>query len=267
VTVGQATSVGDAARETALRLEAAGCETPHVDAEWLLAHILGASRSEVRARSGQLLTEGREPLAYVLGEWGFRRLALRVDERALVPRPETEIVVERCLLALAGVDEPAVLDVGTGSGAIALAIADEHPGTRVKGLDLSDAALSLAWENARRTGLDVTFVHGDLHDGLPAGPWDLVVSNPPYVDPGDLDGLAPEVRNWEPREALVDDGATRAIACCARDVLRPGGMLVLESAEAKADSVASELQALGYVAVEIARDLSGQKRVVEGVRP
>src|SRR5262249_46066548 len=146
----------------------------------------------------------REPLAYVLGEWGFRRLTLRCDERALVPRPETEVVVERCIELLRGASAPRVLDVGTGTGAIALAIADEVPGATVVATDASPEALSLARENAARSGVHVELVLQDLSEGLSPGPFDLVVSNPPYVLASELDALEPEVRDWEPREALLD---------------------------------------------------------------
>src|SRR5204863_4446601 len=157
-------NVREALAEAERRLAAAGIETPRVDAEWLVAHVLGTTRSGLAARGDdgveglELLLarrEAREPLAYVLGEWGFRRLTLRTDRRALVPRPETEVVVERCLALLDGLDRPRVLDVGTGTGAIALAIADEHPGARVTGVDTSLEALALARKNAARTGLDV----------------------------------------------------------------------------------------------------------------
>jgi release factor glutamine methyltransferase len=262
------------------RLEAAGCETPRVDAEILLAHVLGLSRSELAAARGRELDirtdaeldtlvgrrEAREPLAYVLGEWGFRRLSLATDARALVPRPETEVVVERCLALLADRAAPRVLDVGTGTGAIALAIADEHPGSRVTGLDASADALVLARENVERTGLAVELVEGDLFRGLPDGPWDLVVSNPPYVVPGDLPRLQQEVREWEPRIALVADGATDAVARAAFPVLLAGGALVLEVAEGDAARVAGVLGELGYLEVRITRDLTGRDRVVEGVR-
>jgi release factor glutamine methyltransferase len=273
------------------RLEEAGCESPRVDAELIVAHVLGTTRSEVRARGEAPLAEEelaeverlasrrerREPLAYVLGEWGFRRLVLAVDRRVLVPRPETEVVVERCLARLAGTDgrclapsvgadRPSVLDVGTGSGAIALAIADEHPGARVTGIDASADALAVARANAARTGLEVELLEHDLFSGLPAGPWDLVVSNPPYVSPAELDGLEPEVRDWEPRTALVGEGATEAIARSAFDVLRPGGALVLECAAHEAGRVAALLRELGYTDVRVTRDLAGRDRVVEGSR-
>ena len=272
--------VARALAETTERLEAAGCDSPRVDAEILVAHVLGTSRSELTLEPKRRLTreeadtlealvarrETREPLAYVLGEWGFRRLTLRVDRRVLVPRPETEIVVERCLRRLEGVDEPRVLDVGTGSGAIALAIADEHPGARVTAVDASASALEVAGANVVATDLAVELREWDLYSGLPDGPWDLVVSNPPYVLPEELDGLQPEVREWEPREALVDVGATEAVARGALDVLAPGRALVLEVAEADAARVASLLDGLGFEDVTTTQDLACRDRVVEGVR-
>ena len=171
----------------------------------------------------------------MLGEWGFRRLELRVDSRVLIPRPETESLVERCLELLAGLPEPRVLDIGVGSGAIALAIADEHPGARVVATDSSTDALAVADENRRRTGLTgrVELVPGALFAGL-EGPFDLVVSNPPYVAPDEVDGLEPEVARYEPREALVACGAMEAIAQEAPSRLAPGGSLVLETADGEA---------------------------------
>ncbi len=263
------------------RLAAAGCDSPRVDAELLLGHVLATGRAGLYAESGRPLTareeaslesllerrERREPLAYVLGEWGFRMLTLSVDRRVLVPRPETEIVVERALAAVAGLVEPRVLDVGTGSGAIALAIADEHAGARVTGVDASSGALEVARANAARTGLAVELVHADLFAGLPAGPWDLVVSNPPYVLPEEIEALEPEVREWEPREALVGVGATEAIAESALDVIRSGGTLVLEVADGDAARVAAILDGLGYRDVCVTRDLAGRERVVECRRP
>jgi len=261
------------------RLGRAGCESPRFDAEFLLAHVLATTRSELRVHPDRTLSdevvvelerlvarrERREPLAYVLGEWGFRRLTLTFDSRVLVPRPETEIVVERCLARIGDLDAPRVLDVGTGSGAIALAIVDEHSGARVTGIDASPDALAVAAENARNTGLGVDLVEWDLFGGLPAGPWDLVVSNPPYVRPDEIDLLEPEVRDWEPRSALVGEGATEAVALGARDVLGPSSALVLEVADRDAGRVSGILRELGYTGVTVTRDLSGRERVVEGV--
>ena len=229
----------------------AGVPTPRTDAELLVGHAVGLSRSDLALQRDRRLTAEelasadtliarrvtREPLQYVLGEWGFRRLTLNVDRRALVPRPETEVVVARCLELLAGREQPRILDVGTGSGAIALALADEHPGSRVVGIDASVEALALAQENVARTGLAVELRQHDLFAGLPAGPWDLVVSNPPYVAPDELGGLEPDVRDWEPREALVGTGATEAVAAGALAVLEPGGALVLEVGDGTAPSV------------------------------
>jgi release factor glutamine methyltransferase len=264
--------------ETRQRLDEAGCESPAVDAEILVAHVLGVRRSELALDPSRKLSkqeertleglvarrETREPLAYVLGEWGFRRLTLDVDGRVLVPRPETEVVVERCLARIATVDEPRVLDVGTGSGAIALAIADEHPGARVTGVDASTGALEVAGANVVRTGVAVELREWDLFTGLPDGPWDLVVSNPPYVLPEELETLEPEVRDWEPRQALAGVGATEAVARGARDVLAERAALVLEVAAADAVRVRSLLESLGYVDVAGTTDLAGRDRVVEG---
>jgi len=270
-----------AVAETRQRLEAAACESPDVDAEILVAHVLGVTRSELALESSRKLSkaeektleafvarrETREPLAYVLGEWGFRRLLLHVDGRVLVPRPETEVVVERCLARVRTVAEPRVLDVGTGSGAIALAIADEHPGARVTGVDASSGALEVAGANVVRTGVEIELRAWDLFTGLPGGPWDLVVSNPPYVLPEELETLEPEVRDWEPRQALAGVGATEAVARGARDVLAERGALVLEVAADDATRVATLLDALGYTDVTATKDLTGRDRVVEGTSP
>ena len=201
----------------------------------------------------------REPLAYVLGEWGFRHLTLKTDARALVPRPETEIVVERCLALLAGEPAPRVLDLGTGSGAIALAIADEHPGARVTAVDSSPDALALARENSETLDLDI-----DLHEaGLEAVEegWDLVVSNPPYVAASEWDSLQPEIRDWEPRAALVGEGLHEEIARRAHTL-----RLVLEVGDDQAETVAESLESLGYSSVTITSDLTDRERVVEGSR-
>ncbi|HYZ79030.1 MAG TPA: peptide chain release factor N(5)-glutamine methyltransferase [Gaiellaceae bacterium] len=263
-------TVREALRAAERRLARAGVETARVDAELLLAHALGVSRTalyaaperEVSPRFEPLLArrEAREPLAYVLGEWGFRRLTLATDRRALVPRPETEVVVERCLALLAGLERPRVLDVGVGAGAIALAIADEHPGARVTAVDVSEEALSLARENVERTGLPVELRQGGTE--VAAEGWDLVVSNPPYVAPKELEALEPEIRDWEPRLALVGDGFQEELARVART-----DRLVLEVAPRQAARVARALDGLGYREIRITRDLAGRERVVEGVRP
>ena len=243
-----------------------GIDTARIDARWIVEH----ASDEADVWRLVQRRANREPLAYVLGEWDFRRLTLRCDERALVPRPETEHVVERSLSVLLSIvndgEKPRVLDVGTGTGAIALALTDELD-AYVVATDASEEALDLARENAERLGLDVSFVHGDLHDGLPRGPFDLVISNPPYVLASELETLDPEVRDWEPREALLDEGQTEALIEQARDVLRPGGYLLVEVHEQRANEIAAALAAAGYVDVRIGLDLAGRERMVEGRKP
>jgi len=255
----------EALREAERRLAAAGLDTPRVDAELLVAHALGVSRTGLYADLDApvegvepLLArrEAREPLAYVLGEWGFRRLILKTDPRALVPRPETEVVVERALALLEDMPAPRVLDVGVGSGAIALALKDERADAHVTAVDVSPAALALARENAARLGLAVELRTGGLEAA--AEGWDLVVSNPPYVET--LDGLQPELRH-EPAGALLGTGFHERIARVARTRI-----LVLEAGDGQAGDVAAVLRAAGYRDVRITPDLAGVDRVVEGVR-
>jgi len=271
----------DSVHQVERELRAAGVPTPRVDAEILVAEVLGLRRSQLYA-AGRDVTEveaarlrelierrtAREPLAYILGEWGFRRLLLKVDDRALILRPETEVVVERCLEFLGDFAEPRVLDVGVGSGAIALAIADEHRGAQVVAVDSSLAALALARENLARASVDgrVQLVQSDLLDAV-QGPFDLVVSNPPYVGPDEYERLQPEIRLYEPYEAVVGAGVGRVVAERAATVLRPGGLLVLECGDGQGAGLAAELRDLGYEAVVETSDLAGRDRVVEGIWP
>jgi release factor glutamine methyltransferase len=246
------------------RLAAAGIDTPRVDAEWIVAHVLGTTRGGVYARLDDEVEldgllerrEQREPLAYVLGEWGFRRLTLKTDPRALVPRPETEIVVERALTLLQSNPSPRVLDIGVGSGAIALALKDERPDALVMGVDVSHDALSLARENAERLGLDVDLREGD--ESAAGEGWDLVVSNPPYVE--SLDGLQPEL-DHEPRVALVGFDMHESITRKART-----HALVFEVGDGQAEAVAEILRRTEYRDVTVTKDLAGTDRVVDGVR-
>jgi release factor glutamine methyltransferase len=270
----------EAIREVEAVLAQACCLSPRVDAEWLVAHVIEGTRTDLYAADRALdeeelvllrsLTDrrrNREPLAYVLGEWGFRRLTLAVDPRVLIPRPETEILVERCLELLERVEQPHVLDVGVGSGAIALAIANERADAHVVATDSSADALEVAEANKRRLGLDgsVELRLGDLLAGV-EGPFDLVVSNPPYVAAEDVPQLDPEVRR-EPRGALVGSGRHAEIAAASRRVLRPGGPLALEVGDGQAPAVAATLRELGYVEVGSTPDLAGVDRVVAGRSP
>jgi release factor glutamine methyltransferase len=272
---------GDALAHATARLAEAGIESARLEAELLLAKACDdCGRALLYAELDRELTpeqaaafganvarrEKREPLAYVLGEWGFRRLTLKTDRRALIPRPETEVVVERALEHIRGLGEPDVLDVGTGTGAIALAIADELPNARVTAMDVSMDALALARENLDLTGVNgrVRLVEHDLTSGLGDRDFDLVVSNPPYVEPEELPTLQPEVRDWEPRIALVSPGATGKLARAATEALRPGGWLVLETAAGAGERVERLLSELGFEDVRITPDLAGRDRVAEG---
>ena len=252
-------------------LTARGVDTPRVDAELLLARALGLQRIELYTQHDRPLTEDeraaarelvrrrgtREPLAYVLGDWDFRHLTLKTDRRALVPRPETEIVVDRCLALIKDVSEPRLIDVGTGTGAIALAMKHERPDAHVTATDRSVEALALAGENARANELEIELLEADLLEGI-AGPFDLVVSNPPYVGADELGSLEPELGH-EPEDALVDRGQTRRLIETARF-----GWLVLEVHEQRAQRVAADLEQAGFADVQVSHDLAGRDRIVEG---
>jgi release factor glutamine methyltransferase len=268
----------DTVRGVARELRERGVPSPRVDAEILVAHVAGLQRSQLYSSSDELTDDqlvrlrelverrrNREPLAYILGEWGFRRLTLEVDRRVLIPRPETEVLVERCLEHLQEVAEPRVLDIGAGSGAIALAIADEHPGARVLAVDRSTGALEVARKNLAQAGVNgrVELRHGDLLAGV-TGLFDLVVSNPPYVAPEEYKGLQPEIRLYEPYEALVGVGVGTEIAREARRVLRSEGWLALECGDGQAEAVAADLVEFGYHEVRRTIDLAGRERIVEG---
>jgi release factor glutamine methyltransferase len=257
----------EALAEAEQRLAAAGVETPRVDAEWLVAHLLGTTRSGLAARLDDEVDgletllerrEAREPLAYVLGEWDFRCLTLKTDARALVPRPETETLVERALAIVAGVERPRILDVGVGSGAIALALKDERPDAQVTGVDVSPGALALARENADRLGLEVELREGDGAVAAGEG-WDLVVANPPYVE--ELAGLQAELR-WEPKVALLGEGEHERLARAAKACF-----VAFEVGDGQAQEVAGMLERLGCSEVAVTADLSGTDRVVEARLP
>jgi release factor glutamine methyltransferase len=230
------------ASEVALRLAEAGCDTPRLDAELL------RSEAEIERRVA------REPVAYILGRKGFRWIELAVDRRVLIPRPDTETLVE---VALALADPGArVHDVGTGSGAVALALKQERPDLDVSGSDVSAGAVEVARENAARLGLDVSFA---VADGLPDGSFDLVVANLPYVREDEWDALQPEIRLYEPREALVSgvDGldAIRALVASAP----PGLLLALEHGPDQGEAVRRLLRD-----ARTERDLAGRERVTVG---
>jgi len=258
-------------------LRAAGIDEPRLDAELLLAAATGWDRARLAARPDAEIPPGasrrfaemvrrrlrREPVAYILGRRGFRRLELAVDPRVLIPRPETELLVELALELRPG----SVLDVGTGSGAIALAIADELPQSAVTALDTSPAALELARENAERVGLAsrVEFALGTVPPA--EGGFELVVANLPYVSEAEWDGLQPEVREWEPRAALLAgaDGLD-AIRAVIPELAGRAEVLALEVGIGQAETVGGLLRAAGFDAIETRPDLAGIPRVVIGRR-
>jgi release factor glutamine methyltransferase len=267
-----AVALVDPLAAAAARLAAAGCESPRLDAELLLAEILRTSRTglylrppqpleaSVRTRFERLVARraDREPVAYILGRKPFRRIEISVDRRVLIPRPETELLVEVGLELPRGAK---VVDVGTGSGAVALALADERPDLELTGIDISAGAIAAARANARRLGLDVSFVCGDL---LVGGPYDAVLANLPYVEDGEE--LPPEIARFEPPGALYGgaDGldVVRRLVALGRSV----PVLALEVGAGQAGTVAELLREAGFREPDRRRDLAGHERVVVGRR-
>ena len=276
--IGAGVPVGDALDSAIVAISASGSETPRLDAEVLLGHVLGVSRERLfldrdlavagpQIRAFQELVRRRAveraPVAYLVGTRGFRHLDLAVDPRVLVPRPETELLVEVGLELAPGAR---VVDVGTGSGAIALALADERPDLDITATDVDEAALAVARENARRLGLDVTFAAGDLLAPV-EGSFDAVLSNPPYIPEGDRAALAPDVREHEPAHALFagPDGLDvyrRLIPQAAA----AAPVVALEVGAGQAPAVAGLLREAGLTQVQVRPDLAGIDRVVVGRR-
>ena len=223
------------------------------------ADELADYREKVRRRAH------REPVQYVLGETEFWSLPFRVNAKVLIPRPDTEVLVEEALKKLPV--EASVLDVGTGSGAIAVALAHELSEIQVTALDCSEDALSVARENARQNGVEdrTKFAKGDLKS-LPQGPFDMMVSNPPYIPTRDWDGLMPEVRQYEPRLALDGGGdgleAYRHLAAQSGRTLKPGGWLLVEVGIKQAEDVAALFSAAGLTEIATRDDYAGIPRVV-----
>jgi release factor glutamine methyltransferase len=273
-----ATSVRDALQSATGALAAGGCDSPRLDAELLLAHALGTDRASLLREPGQSVAGTavrayqaavrrraieREPVAYITGRRAFRELELAVDERVLIPRPETELLVEMGLELGVGAR---VVDVGTGGGAVALALKHERPDLNVTGSDSSSAALAVARANSERLALEVHWVEADL---LPRPPeFDAILSNPPYVASGDRARLAPEIIRHEPWEAL--DGGPDGLAVISRLVERAGSaparLLAIEVGLGQARSVGELMRAGGFERVETRPDLAGVERVVVGRR-
>ena len=266
------------------RLRAAGVEDARRTAEWIVEDATGADRAGLYARPDAVASRADvdrverlvarraagEPVQYVLGHADFYGLRLAVTPDVLIPRPETETVVEEALRRIADVEAPLVLDVGTGSGAIALAVAHERPDAEVFAADVSPAALAVAAANAEALGLAVTFVEADalrpaFADGVPSA-FALVVSNPPYVPEAERPGLQVEVRDHEPAAALFVPDADplvfyRALAGHAERLLRPGGWLVAETHADHGHAVRQLWAGAGLADAAVLPDLAGRDRV------
>ncbi len=283
---GAAKTLGEVLDSGAGFLARKGVENPQVGCELLAARLLGCKRLELALRRDERLAEklvdamrrglvrvaGGEPVQYVLGEWDFRDHTFKVDRRALIPRPETEELVEAVLGCkdLWARPKPAVLDVGTGTGCIIISLALARPGGVFAGLDVSGEAISLAKENARRLGVadKVVFANTEISEGVEPETMDAVVSNPPYIATPDYEALPPHIREYEPRVALDGgmDGlmVVEAVVQDAAIVLKSGGHLFLEIGADQGGRVSELLEREGFGGVEVRKDLAGKDRIVAG---
>lgn len=268
--------------EAARVLAAAGVDAPEWDAERLLRHVLGWDRAALLANPGHVVPgpeaerfgalvqrrASREPLQYILGTQAFWKHDFLVTPAVLIPRPETELLVEVALDLVRDAEAPLIVDVGTGSGCIALSIAAEREDAEVHATDVSGPALHVARRNARRLGLEgrVTFHEGQLLEPVGGLEVQLVVSNPPYVDPSERDSLAPEVRDHEPHLALFPPGDAlavyRRLVPAAARALRRGGALAVEISPALSEGVTALFRDAGFLEPSVHGDLAGRPRVV-----
>lgn len=267
-------------RRTTEFLDKRGVESARLNSELLIGHALGLKRMQLYLQFERPLAEAelekirplvkrrgsREPLQYILGDTEFAGLKLKVDRRALIPRPETERLIELIEGNLAS-PPTTILDLGTGSGAIALALAAKYPDATVTAVDSSAEALTLAAENAVSLALDgrVSFVRSDWFEALPAGTrYSLIVSNPPYLTANELGEASPEVRDHEPAAALSPGGdglaALRHIVVQAPRFLEPGGLLACETGIAQRAELAAIATGAGFARFQQLADLTGRDR-------
>jgi release factor glutamine methyltransferase len=274
-------TVADLFEEATVRLRAAGVVKPRREANriwaWLSRTSLGESylgrdagapaERATAFRDAVTRRAGGEPMAYVLGRSGFRNLELLTDRRALIPRPETEGMIDH---ALERVNTGRALDLGTGTGCLALALVEEGSFGVVVGVDLSAGAVALAQENARLTRLPARFVRSDLGSALGTGRFDLVVANPPYLTDAEYEALDPSVKAWEPRSALA--GGANGLDVAGRiferglDLLIPGGWLVMELDSSRSDAAAELARGAGWTRIDVWDDLFGRPRYLTARR-
>src|SRR5688572_21749975 len=279
-------SVLEIIKKTTDFFAAKGIESPRLNAELLIGYALGLKRMQLYLEFERPLSEPElekirplvrrraqhEPVQYILGETEFFGLKLKVDRRGLIPRPETELLVEFVVAACSGSAPTRMLDLGTGSGAIALALARSFPDASVLAVDTSTDALSLARENAASTGLDgrVSFLVSNWFEAIPTGTYDVIVSNPPYLTAEETGQTSPEVRGFEPVGALTaaDEGVAdlAEIISAAPRYLAAGGLLALETGIAQRERLQAEATSAGFSRVEARQDLTGRDRFILAFR-
>jgi release factor glutamine methyltransferase len=280
------TSVFAALDAAARRFAAAGFETPRLEARVLMGALLGVAPGAVGAGPDRVLGAddvarfagfcarrlAHEPAAYITGQRGFHALDLRIVPGVLIPRPDTETLVEAGLALIAGLPRPHIADLGTGSGAVLLAILAARPDAEGEGGDVSETALALAAENAAQAGLGgrARIVRSSWWSHL-TGPFDLVVSNPPYLRSAEIAGLSPGVRDYEPHLALDGGpdglGCYRAIAAGAAARLAPGGAVAVEIGRGQGPDVGAIFAGFGFMAAGVRADLAGIERVAAFTLP
>lgn len=261
-----------------------GVENARIDTEYIFAYVLNVKRNSLMLNFNREITKEekekireflirrgkkREPLQYILKEWEFYGLPFIVDERVLIPRPDTEILVEECKFLLEEIENPKILDIGTGSGAIAISLAKLYPNAKVIGVDISSEALEIANKNKELNNtINVEFILSDVFEKISEKDFDLIVSNPPYISIDEYKELMPEVKNYEPRLALTDNGDGyyfyKKISKEAFEYLKKGGYLAFEIGYNQGEEVSEIMKKDGYDVKGVIRDYGDNQRVVVG---
>ena len=261
-----------------------GVENARLDAEYIFAHVLGVKRAalvlnfddEISEENKNLIRQyivrrgkHREPLQYIIKEWEFYGRTFKVSEGVLIPRPDTEILVEQCIMLMKEIENPKILDIGTGSGAISITLAKELPDSEVLGLDISDEALKIAVENRElNEALNLKFLKSDVFKNVRDKNYNLIVSNPPYIPMEEYNELMPEVKKYEPKMALTDGGDGyyfyRKISEESMDYLKNGGYLAFEVGYNQGETVSQFMEKNGFRVVGRVADYAGIERVIIG---